>query len=80
MIRQAVIALIVFAAPFAAYALYRISAQRQNGEVDDGIWENAPIFWLSLAGVVFVIAALVLVSIYGQSGIDYVVPIYAPED
>jgi heme/copper-type cytochrome/quinol oxidase subunit 1 len=73
--RQAVVALIVFAAPFAAYALYRIAILKR-AKLDDEIWDNAPIFWLSLIGALLVVVSLVLLSVFGQNPENYVVPIY----
>lgn len=76
--RQLVITLLFFAAPFAAYALYRIADQRRRGEFER-VWEAAPVFWLAVTGLAFVVIGLILISVFGQTMEPYVVPIY-PKD
>jgi Family of unknown function (DUF6111) len=63
MIRQAIIELALFIAPFAAYALYLWAARA--GVIDVSAWSPLRIMWLTAGALTLVIAGFAVLAQFG---------------
>ena len=68
---------LLFLAPFVAYALWlAVARRRARAHAGDASWSDAPLLWLTAAGLVLVIAGFVFTALISgeEAGGTYIPP------
>jgi len=77
MLRIVLIQIALFATPFLVWALYVLAVRRRRA-VSGGVFDDAPIAWLIVSGIILAAASLffLAVSTGSEPGGSYVPPRY----